>query len=308
MSEYELSLLRQRGLAARDSKARRDELRFALPPGYCWNELGRIEMDPDERVSEAIHLLFRKFDELGSARQVFLWGKQARVKLPVFRQSPICSCIEWREPAYHTVLQVLKHPMYAGAYVFGRTAQRTQVIDGRARKSMGHHKPMEAWNVLIRDHHPGYITWEQFEANQKMLSENATMQKRAARKSARGGRALLTGLVRCGRYGRMLRVFYGMRSGHAHRYQCRGDVQTEYTGMCLGVGGVRVDRPVAGHRSWSGIRPCRRGNTRGSPTNCPCRRRRPKVVGKGTGASSLRGIAGRSPPCSSRSRQAARSR
>jgi DNA invertase Pin-like site-specific DNA recombinase len=245
MSEYELSLLRQRGLAARDAKARRGELRFALPPGLCWDELGRIEIDPDERVSDAIRLLLRKFHELGSARQVFLWAIQAAVKLPVLRQSPTGSRIEWREPAYHTVVQVLKHPMYAGAYVFGRTTQRTQVIDGRARKSMGHHKPLEAWNVLIRDHHPGYISWEQFEANQRMLSENAHVQQRTARKSARGGRALLTGLVRCGRCGRMMRVFYGMRSGHAHRYQCRGDVQGEYKGMCVGVGGVRVDRAVA---------------------------------------------------------------
>lgn len=246
MSEYELSLLRQRGLAARDAKARRGELRFALPPGYCWDELGRIEIDPDERVAEAIRLVFSKFHELGSARQVFLWTKQAGVKLPVYRQGSTGSRIEWREPAYHTIVQVINHPMYAGAYVFGRTTQRTQIVDGRARKSMGHDKPMEAWNVLIRDHHPGYITWEQFEAHQKMLTENAHMQQRTARKSARGGRALLTGLVRCGRCGRMMRVFYGMRSGHAHRYQCRGDVQAEYKGTCLGVGGVRVDRAVAG--------------------------------------------------------------
>jgi DNA invertase Pin-like site-specific DNA recombinase len=245
MSEYELNLLRQRGLAARDAKARRGELRFALPPGFYWDALGRIEIDPDERVSDAIRLLFRKFHELGSARQVFLWASQTAVKLPVLRQSCTGSRIEWREPAYHTVVQVLKHPMYAGAYVFGRRSQCTQVVDGRARKSAGRHKSMENWNVLIRDHHPGYITWEQFEANQRMLNENAHMQRRTARKSARGGRALLTGLVRCGRCGRMMRVFYGMRSGHAHRYQCRGDVQGESKGMCVGVGGVRVDRAVA---------------------------------------------------------------
>lgn len=244
MSEYELNLMRQRGLAARDAKARRGELRFALPPGFCWDGLGRIEIDPDERVSDAIRLLFRKFHEFGSARQVFLWTGQAAVKLPVQRSTATGFRIEWREPAYHTVLQVLKHPIYAGAYVFGRTTQRTQVIDGRARKSEGHQKAPGAWNVLIRDHHPGYIAWEQYEANQKMLNENAHMQQRTARKSARGGRALLTGLVRCGRCGRMMRVFYGMRSGHAHRYQCRGDVQGEYKGMCVGVGGVRVDRAV----------------------------------------------------------------
>ena len=244
MSEYELSLLRQRGLAARDSKAKRGELRFALPPGYCWNELGRIEMDPDERIREAIQLVFRKFRELGSARQVFLWALLAKIKLPVQRQGRLTRRIEWHVPAYHTVSVFLHHPMYAGAYVFGRKGQRTRVVDGRARKTTGHLKPMQAWNVLLRDHHPGYISWEEFEENQKMISENAHMQKRMSKKSARGGRALLTGLLRCGRCGRMMRVFYGMRSGHAHRYQCRGDDGHVGSGLCIGIGGKRVDEAV----------------------------------------------------------------
>jgi hypothetical protein len=97
---------------------------------------------------------------------------------------------------------------------------------------------------LLRDHHPGYITWQEFEANQTMLAENAHMQQRMARKSARGGRALLSGLVRCGRCGRMMRVVYGMRSGHAHRYHCR-DTKTVGTALCIGIGGVRIDRVVA---------------------------------------------------------------
>lgn len=244
MSEYELSLLRQRGLAARDSKASRGELRFALPPGYCWNELGRIEMDPDERIVETIRLVFRKFRELGSARQVFLWARQTELKLPVWRQSRVGGRIEWRAPAYHTVIQLLQHPVYAGAYVFGRKAQHTQVVDGRARKTDGHRKPMSNRNVLLRDHHPGYISWEEFEEHQQMIAENAHMQKRMSRKSARGGRALLTGLVRCGRCGRMMRVLYGMRSGHAHRYQCRGDDGHVGAGLCIGIGGVRVDQAV----------------------------------------------------------------
>ncbi len=246
MSEYELSLLRQRGLAARDSKAQRGELRFALPPGYCWNELGQLEMDPDERVCEAIRIVFRKFRELGSARQVALWVIQARLQLPVMMQSPMGSRIDWRSPAYHMVLQILQHPAYTGAYVFGRTTQRTHIVDGRARKTSGHRKPMQAWSVLLRDHHACYISWEEFEQNQKMIAENAHMQKRADRKSARGGRALLTGLARCGRCGRMLRVFYGSRAGHAHRYQCRGDAHRVDGGLCIGAGGVRVDRAVAG--------------------------------------------------------------
>ena len=244
MSEYELSLLRQRGLAARDSKARRGELRFTLPPGYCWNEAGRIEIDPDEHVGEAIRLVFRKFRELGSARQVFLWARQSDLKLPVVRHNTATRRIAWRAPAYHTVLQVLRSPLYAGAYAFGRTNDRTTVVDGHARKTSGHRKSMSTWNVLLHDNHECYITWEQFEENQKTLLENAHMKKRTSRKSARGGRALLTGLVRCGRCGRMMRVFYGTRSGHAHRYQCRGDDAHVGAGLCIGIGGVRIDHAV----------------------------------------------------------------
>lgn len=245
MSEYELSLLRQRGLAARDSKAQRGELQVALPPGYCWDELGRIVMDPDERIAEAIRLVFGKFRELGSARQVLLWAKQAKIKMPVLQQRAGADHVTWKPAAYHMVLALLKHPAYAGAYVFGRRGDRTRVVDGRARKTSGHHKPMAAWNVLLRDHHPSYISWEEFEENQRMLAENAHMQKRMSRKSGRGGRALLTALVRCGRCGRMMRVFYGMQSGHAHRYQCRGDDNNVGAGLCIGIGGVRVDRAVA---------------------------------------------------------------
>lgn len=245
MSEYELSLLRQRGLAARDSKAKRGELRFALPPGFCWDELGRIEIDPDERIADAIRLVLRKFRELGSARQVLLWTRDAKVQLPVLRQSRIGHRIQWHAARYHTVLEILRHPIYAGAYVFGRTGQRTQVLDGRARKSNGHSKPMPAWNVLLKEHHPGYISWTDFEENQRMISENAHMQKRMSRKSARGGRALLTGMVRCGRCARMMRVFYGASSGHAHRYQCPGDSALAGMTFCIGIGGVRVDRAVA---------------------------------------------------------------
>ena len=101
MSEYELSLLRQRGLAARDAKARRGELRFSLPPGFCWNELGGIEMDPDERIVEAVRLVFRKFRELGSARQVLLWAKHAELNCPCCGKGLAGQRIGWQTPAYH---------------------------------------------------------------------------------------------------------------------------------------------------------------------------------------------------------------
>lgn len=245
MSEYELALLRQRGLAARDAKAQRGELHVGLPPGYCWDELGRIEMDPDERVTGTVRLVFRKFTELGSARQVLLWARGGSVALPVVRQGSGGARIGWQLPAYHNVLLMLQSPVYAGAYVFGRREDRTRIVDGRARKTTGHKKPRERWSVLIRDHHSGYISWEEYERNQRILSENAHMQKRAARKSGRGGRALLTGIARCGRCGRMLHVFYGMTAGHAHRYQCRGDVARGADKCCVGIGGIRVDRAVS---------------------------------------------------------------
>jgi DNA invertase Pin-like site-specific DNA recombinase len=245
MSEYELSLLRQRGLAARDSKAKRGELRFTLPPGFCWSDAGRIEMDPDERVVGVIRLVLAKFRELGSARQVFLWARREELAMPIVERNLVACRIAWKQPAYHTVLQVLQNPIYAGAYAFGRHGQRTTVKEGRARKTNGHSRPMSEWLVLLKDNHAGYISWAEFEENQRMIVENAHMQKRAARKSARGGRALLTGLTRCGRCGRMMRVFYGTRSGHAHRYQCRGDDGHVSSGLCIGIGGKRVDQAVA---------------------------------------------------------------
>lgn len=245
MSEYELSLLRQRGLAARDAKARRGELHVGLPPGYCWDETGRVELDPEERIVAAMRLLFRKFTELGSARQVLLWLQDAGLRLPVVRPGPRGAQIVWHAPAYHNVLLPLRNPTYAGAYVFGRTEHRTRIAGGRAIRTTGHRKPRERWSVLLRDHHPGYITWDEYERNQILLSENAHMQKRAARKAGRGGRALLTGLLRCGRCGRMLHVFYGMGGQHAHRYLCRREARGGGDPHCVGIGGVRVDRAVS---------------------------------------------------------------
>jgi len=244
MSEYELSLLRQRGIAARDSKAQRGDFQFMLPPGFCWNEAGKIELDPDEHVAETIRLVFAKFRELGSARQVFLWLRGAAIRMPVVRRNVDVYKVIWKAPAYHSVMQILHNPLYAGAYAFGRTGQRTRIADGRARIT-NNRKPRAEWSVLLQNHHVGYITWQEYEENQRLLLENAYMKKNCARKSGRGGRALLSGLMRCGRCGRMMRVFYSMSKGNAHRYQCRGDDGHVGAGLCIGIGGVRIDRAVA---------------------------------------------------------------
>ena len=192
-----------------------------------------------------IRLVFAKFRELGSARQVFLWLRTADLKMPVILRNIDVYKLIWKAPAYHSVVQILHNPLYAGAYAFGRRGQRTRIVDGRARKVSGFDKPREAWNVLLRDNHAGYISWQDYEDNQRLLLENAHMKKSCARKSARGGRALLTGLMRCGRCGRMMRVFYGQAKGHAHRNQCRGDDAHVGAGLCIGIGGLRIDRAVA---------------------------------------------------------------
>ena len=183
---------------------------------------GKVEIDPDRRVQEAIHLVFAKMTELGSARQVLLWFRGEKTNLPSLVLETPGRDIVWKLPVYNTIWHMLRNPMYAGAYAFGKTESRTKVIDGRARKSEGHFKPLDTWMVLIRDHHPGYISWEQFERNQAMLADNAHMKSRMEPKAGRGGRSLLAGLLRCRRCGRMLHVAYSGTHGEVPRYHCRG--------------------------------------------------------------------------------------
>ena len=106
-----------------------------LPPGFCWSEAGRIEIDPDEHVVEMIRLVFAKFRELGSARQVFLWLRSADLKMPVVRRNIDVYKLIWKAPAYHSVMQILHNPLYAGAYAFGRRTQRTRIVDGGPARS-----------------------------------------------------------------------------------------------------------------------------------------------------------------------------
>lgn len=245
MSEFELSLLRQRSLEAIRSKAGRGELEFCLPIGLCWTRAGKIELDPDRRVQEAVRLVFSKFDELGSARQVLLWFRRAKVLLPSATYGDVERSPTWKLPIYRTIHTILTKPMYAGAYAFGRTEERTRVIDGKARKTRGHVKSRDRWTVLIRDHHPGYISWEKYERNQVTIAENAHMKKRMERKAGRGGRALLAGLLRCRRCGRMLHVAYGGIGGRVPRYHCRGANINHGEAMCISFGGLRPDQAIA---------------------------------------------------------------
>ena len=245
MSEFELTLFRQRSFEAKRAKAQRGELRFRLPIGYRWSEDSRIEKDPDRRVQEAIRAVFDRFERLGSVRQVLLAIREEKVQLPAIVEGERPDRVQWKLPVYNTIHKLITNPAYAGAYAYGKTTARTAVVSQRARKTFGHRRTRNEWTVLIRDHHRGYITWEQFERNQAIVASNAHMKQHMAPKAGRGGKALLGGLVRCARCGRMLHVAYGGRRQPGARYECRGANVNHGSGpRCLGFGALRVDEAM----------------------------------------------------------------
>lgn len=245
MSEFELGLLRQRSVEAIRQKARRGELQYCLPVGYLWTIDGKIEIDPDQRVQRALGQVFSKMTELGSVRQVLLWFRRERVELPMRIFDRSGGRTVWNLPIYNTALRLLTNPIYAGAYAFGKTQARTTVIEGRPRKTDGHKKPRSEWTVLIPDHHPGYISWEQYERNQATIAGNAHMKSRMEPKAGRGGKGLLAGLLRCRRCGRMLHISYTGRRSVVLRYQCKGAQINHGEDWCISFGGIRIDQAVA---------------------------------------------------------------
>jgi len=243
ISEFELGVLRARMIDAARSKARRGELRIPVPLGYSWHRDVGLGLDPDVRMQEVIRLIFAKFRECGSARQVLLAMSTEQVHFPRPSDGKRMIAFEWRPIRYRNVISVLKNPFYAGAYAYGKSEKRTELVDGHVRKSYGHGKPLEQCEVLLKDHHEGYIEWTEFDRNQALLAANA-FGRAGGVKSGRGGRALLAGLLICGRCGRRLPVVY---AGKTPRPTYRCDRPNLMLGLkrCLGFGGARVEAAVA---------------------------------------------------------------
>lgn len=244
MSEMELSILRQRSHEALRQKARRGELFMTVAVGYVRVGRDAIEKDPNRRIQEAIALVFTKFAEMDSVRQVLLWFRQERVFLPAVVYGPEGRTIEWKLPVYNTLLHILRNPIYAGAYVFGRTGSRVVIENGRKRVVQNIRKAQKDWDVLITNHHDGYLCWDDFERNQQVIADNATGNFYAGRGAIRRGEAILAGLLRCGHCGRKLHVAYSGKSGNVGRYHCRGSAVNHGGEMCISFGGMRVDRAI----------------------------------------------------------------
>ena len=244
LSEMELSTLRQRSYEALRQKARRGELFLNVAVGYVKVRRDRIEKDPDRRVQAALDLVFRKFAEFQSIRQVHLWLREEEVALPAVKTDGEERRIVWKPPVYNTVHALLTNPIYAGAYAFGRTGTRVTIENGRKRVTRGHRRERKEWDVLIVDHHAGYVSWAEFERNQRLIADNANCRGLMTRGSVRRGEALLAGMLRCGQCGRRLHVHYSGASSACVSYGCRGAQNNHGTRGCISFGGARVDAVV----------------------------------------------------------------
>jgi excisionase family DNA binding protein len=244
ISEFELGVMRARMFDALRAKARRGELRISVPIGYIWHREIGLGFDPDLRLQEVIRLIFSRFRDQGSARQVLLSMMADKIYFPRPSDGKRMVTLDWTPIRYRNVISVLKNPFYAGAYCYGKSEKRTEIIDGRPRKSYGHGKPLEHWEVMLKDHHEGYIDWAEFERNQKQLAVN-TYGKVGGPKSGRGGKALLAGLLTCERCGRHFGVCYEGNTPGRPVYRCSRPNAIRELPCCVSFGGARVEAAIA---------------------------------------------------------------
>ena len=246
MSELEASNIRRRMMEGKLRKAERGALFSSVPTGYVRIDKERIEKDPDERVRSVLELVFRRFDELQSLRQVMLWLLDKGVELPARVHGGTRREVSWTRPTYSRVRDIMENPVYAGAYAFGRSVMRTEVRDGRKHVVQRKIPRPQDWAILIKGTHEGYISWERYERNRQVIADNAQGSGReGARGAVRGGAALLAGLVRCGHCGRKLTVTYSGR-WNTFRYACGNGAVNRGDDKCIAFSGRRVDEAVGG--------------------------------------------------------------
>jgi DNA invertase Pin-like site-specific DNA recombinase len=242
LSEAELHVLRQRMHEGRLNKARRGELFNHPPLGYVRLPSGELAIDPDQQVQLVVRLMFEKFEELGTLNALLRYMVRQQIRLPIRPHAGAeRGLLQWHRPNRQTLRNVLHHPIYAGAYTWGR-----RPIDPRCkvpgRRSTGRKvASAEECQVLLKDHCPAYITWEQYDANRRRLAEN---QNRAdAMGAPREGPSLLGGLLVCGQCGQRMSVQYSGKSNRL-RYCCSRNYTSYGAAMCQGICGYILDELI----------------------------------------------------------------
>ncbi len=244
MSEYELITLRNRLERGRENKAARGELFLHLPIGYVKSPTGEPVQEPDEQARGVVQLVFDKFEELGTVWRVFCYFKQNKIQFG-FRclRGPKRGQLEWRRATHNRVLAILRHPIYAGAYAYGfHRPGRKNPVSGQVEGGKWFLSPDEI-RVLIQGRVPAYISWEQYLANQRRLSENRSFP--GSQGAARAGRALLSGLIVCGRCGHCMNVGYHAGKRKKPHYWCDTHFFEEREQPCFGLKAPPVDELVA---------------------------------------------------------------
>lgn len=244
MSEAELHWLRQRLQGGKLTKAEQGKLRVRLPGGLVYDPVDKIVFEPDEAVQEAVRLVFTLFEQFSSALAVVSHFAEHHLRFPTRHWGGTqAGELEWVRLCHGRVLDILHSPMYAGAYVYGRTQTRRHSLPGETPRIKGHTSRVkrEDWPIVLRDTHPGYITWEQFLRNQQQLDDNRTWRSEEHRGAVREGTALLQGIVLCGHCGRRMSVRYGCFP----LYQCNQTHSQLAIKTCQSVRGDRVDQVVA---------------------------------------------------------------
>ena len=245
MGEAELHFLHARMIGGKENAASRGELRFPLPVGYIYDPDGRTVMDPDEEVRHAVSTLFRVFRSSGSAYGVVRYFAENHISFPKRAYGGAWDGkISWGTLTHSRVLTAIHNPSYAGAYVYGRYRDNKTInADGHFEHHSIRLPNREDWKVFIPDHHPAYISWDDFEENQKYLASNQTNTQRCG--PARKGSALLTGILLCGKCGRRMTVRYTGTGGIRPQYECVGRWEHGNKATCSSVPADVLDQAVS---------------------------------------------------------------
>jgi DNA invertase Pin-like site-specific DNA recombinase len=243
MSEAELHVLKSRLQQGIINKARRGELKIPLPVGLVYDELDRVVLSADTQVREALKKFFDTFGRLHSALAVVKEFRRERLQIPRYsRIGPKSASTVWGDLTYSQALRMLHNPRYAGAFVYGRMRSR-RGPDGTVRYQK---QNQDQWLCLIQDAHQGYISWDEYQANQRVLTGNAKAFNVDRRSPPREGPALLQGIILCGRCGKRMTLRYHQRCGQLWpQYRCQRDrIENGRLRDCQTIPGAAIDQAI----------------------------------------------------------------